>query len=232
MRGEECGRGAGHGEVGLGERGDTADGGVEGDPVCGGEQRVDRRSGWNDPADNGWGHYDSGVADYDLAAVEFADRSHGWIVGRRTLPHGDGIHHSFGGVILRTLDGGTTWDTTFLPASLDALFFLDAETGWTAGADGAIYHTSDGGTTWNRQQTPTGLFLRDIHFVDTNNGWVVGGAYDHGIWRTTDGGATWKEQVVNTSGDIMALWFHDAGNGWAVGREGELLRTTRGGESW
>ena len=177
-------------------------------------------------------HYEGSEAGYDLFAIEFADSEHGWTAGRRTIYHADSLHHDFAGVILRTLDGGDTWDTTNLPTSINGLYFLDTETGWAVGAGGAIYKTSDGGASWSQQPTQSTLFLRDVHFVDRNNGWATGGALNNGMLRTTDGGATWREQFISTYGEINSLWFHDSNNGWAVGQEGNLLRTTRGGESW
>jgi hypothetical protein len=52
------------------------------------------------------------------------------------------------GMILKTIDSGTTWFelSSGTTNSLNAVFFTDANTGYTIGWGGTILKTSDGGT--------------------------------------------------------------------------------------
>jgi len=52
-----------------------------------------------------------------------------------------------GGVQLATRDGGLTWTVvpTRMQTSLQAVFFVDEQTGWMAGRNGSILATATGG---------------------------------------------------------------------------------------
>ena len=65
----------------------------------------------------------------DLKGVWFAHASHGWAVG---VP--------FGSLMLRTTDGGATWNlqTTGCSQTLDGVVFTDADHGWAVGWRGTI----------------------------------------------------------------------------------------------
>src|SRR5205814_4452652 len=98
-----------------------------------------------------------------------------------------------GGAVLRTLDGGSSWQN-ITPASTgfrDA-FFLDATTGWVAGS--SLYTTTDGGTSWTRQFGDDSTEFTSVSFADSQNGWAVG--FANLVLRTTDGGQNWVAQNV------------------------------------
>jgi photosystem II stability/assembly factor-like uncharacterized protein len=89
----------------------------------------------------------------------------GWIVGGT-----DGK-----AVLLRTRDGGETWQSQQLPvtAQLFDIFFLDNH-GWIAGEKGTLLRSDDGGETWSLQKTPTNEDLTSLFFLSPNQGWVGG----------------------------------------------------------
>ncbi|NWF89993.1 MAG: T9SS type A sorting domain-containing protein, partial [Ignavibacteriaceae bacterium] len=109
-----------------------------------------------------------------------------------------------GGVVLRTVDGGTTWQVKTSPNTGSVNYGLDAidsSTAWVTGtvggsADVSIWKTTDGGASWVTQyNNPTG-FGDGIRFFDANNGFYVGDPdpYPSTNWElltTTDGGTTW-----------------------------------------
>jgi photosystem II stability/assembly factor-like uncharacterized protein len=148
-----------------------------------------------------------------------------------------------GGTILRTTDGGTTWEqqSSGTTALLNGVFFTDANTGTAVGSGGTILRTTDGGATWEQQSSGTTAYLAGVFFTDANTGTAVGGEEDYLLYdislgiilRTTDGGATWKQQSGGTSRTTTPLYgvfFTDANAGTAVGYNGTILRTTTGGE--
>lgn len=107
------------------------------------------------------------------------------------------------GVVLRTLDGGTTWERKTMPSG-DSLQFRDihargADSAWALsignGAASRIYFTSNGGASWREQfrNADSAAFYDCITMLDAKVGIVFGDAA-HGqtqILRTTNGGNTW-----------------------------------------
>lgn len=74
-----------------------------------------------------------------LTSVYFADDEHGWAVGHDA-------------VILRTTDGGESWEKVYFdPADQRPLFgilFTDAQRGFAVGAYGLYMTSADGGESW------------------------------------------------------------------------------------
>jgi photosystem II stability/assembly factor-like uncharacterized protein len=67
--------------------------------------------------------------------------------------------------------------------------------------------------------------MRDIDFLDENNGWCVG---DGGtIIVTTDGGAIWTTLDSGTTGSLAAVCAVDSTHVWACGASGLILRSGR-----
>ena len=81
--------------------------------------------------------------------------------------------------------------------------------------------------------------LRDVFFVDANQGWAVG---DRGvIWYTPDGGSHWLNQESGVGCTLRSVHFVNARQGWIAGgwiephsqiSRGLLLRTEDGGRTW
>ncbi len=153
----------------------------------------------------------------------------------------------YGGKILRTEDGGFSWER--IPSGTqEALYrvrFVDHRRGWICGQDGVILHSADGGRSWTRQSSGTNAYLFSLHFVDAEFGWAVG---DKSLAvHTRDGGRTWTLQKIASAvaeerdADQMLaeqdpilydVFFHDRNHGWVSGEFGRLFRTTDGGRSW
>ena len=105
-----------------------------------------------------------------LDAVTFVSPEIGWIVGWDLRGLG------MGGLILRTVDGGKTWQRqeSHTANFLDDVFFISATEGWIVGKSGLVLHTKDGGQNWRPQRTDTRTDLKSIYVSSTNSGWVVG----------------------------------------------------------
>ena len=144
---------------------------------------------------------------------------------------------SIEGFIIRTSDGGSTWQGTQIPdAFLEYVQFLTPQVGYASGEAG-VFRSTDGGRSW-----------QDISPFDPNRekGWgsfwinqqeglyFVGGCATglQGFFRTTDAGRTWSVFYTSEplSGLSDGLIFRD-GSGFAVS-SGVLWRTEDFGRTW
>jgi photosystem II stability/assembly factor-like uncharacterized protein len=96
---------------------------------------------------------------------------------------------------------------------------------------------------WEVIELGTDAQFRDIFFLDTQNGWMVGGvgvSVPGGIVaRTTDGGSTWSyrtgvipKRYRTMTIDMNAVHFTDLQNGVVAAEAGTIIRTEDGGETW
>jgi photosystem II stability/assembly factor-like uncharacterized protein len=147
--------------------------------------------------------------------------------------HPDGSHASPEGTIIKTTDGGQTWQEVFYGSqainSFD--FAADQTTGIAIGYYGTI-KTTDGGNTWNiinyDHNNSSSLSMDNL-----NTGIDVG---DFGrISKTTDGGITWTDLSHSLTNSYLAsLQFPDPNTGYAVvsSEPGSIIKTTDGGINW
>ncbi len=134
--------------------------------------------------------------------------------------------------LLRTTDGGETWQDVTPPTQFDSprlasitLFAVDADTAWAIPPGFPfsedppyilIWRTTDGGKSW-KPSSPIDISdspLRDAspwpQFVDEKHGWLTL-RFEHRIesynleYRTSDGGVTWEQigSCYTYDGDIM-----------------------------
>jgi photosystem II stability/assembly factor-like uncharacterized protein len=177
-----------------------------------------------------------------LTAVYFADEKHGWAVG-----HDE--------VILRTTDGGDSWQRThFAPENYRPLldvWFADASRGYAVGAYGTIYASTDGGASWSLVPfEPEGLGDRaapvdpedytselsiDFHLnaiLADGVGRLYLGAEAGRLFRSDDGGATWKELPSPYDGSFFGLLSLGGDSLLAFGLRGHVFRSDDAGQSW
>lgn len=109
------------------------------------------------------------------------------------------------GVVLRSVDGGNTFEFVPVPAatSLDFrdvhAFDRDTALVVSAGSPGVIYRTEDAGATWEevfRDDRPE-VFLDAMDFLDTRRGFAFGDPIDGRfcLVATADAGRTWRESA-------------------------------------
>jgi photosystem II stability/assembly factor-like uncharacterized protein len=162
-----------------------------------------------------------------------------------------------GATVLRTADGGATWQK--LSITTEALDFrdidaIDTQTAYALsignGPASRIYKTTDAGATWtlqfkNDDQKP---FLDAMSFWDANHGIVFGDSVDGQFYilTTADGGATWKrvptatlppalenEGAFAASGTNIAVFGKThAWIGTGAGTKARVLRTIDAGHTW
>jgi len=100
--------------------------------------------------------------------------------------------------VASSTDGGATWSHIVeVPATgVLGVAFADARH-WRATSHYEVWRTDDAGTTWQPVATrlPPGVWLGNSRFLDSDQGWALGGLLDvpfaTRVLRTADGGASW-----------------------------------------
>lgn len=130
-------------------------------------------------------------------------------------------------------------------AWLHTVFFIDQNRGWAAGSKGTLLRTEDGGRTWKASASSTDDVVRDIFFVDPQNGWLVCEVNQYQLktldeprgylMRTTDGGDKWTRVEIkgfDIDSVLVRAVFSRGGRGWAFGEGGAIFTTRDAGETW
>ena len=123
----------------------------------------------------------------------------------------------------------------YIPASAPAgIYTFFANIGLYPGAifatDSFTLEKLAASTPWFEQNSGTTEVLRAIHFVDPDNGWIVG--VRNTILHTMDGGENWYDQNPDPSVNYNDLHFVDTLCGWAVGSLTKTRHTEDGGATW
>ncbi len=170
---------------------------------------------------------------YPLQKVDFYSTLIGYAVG-------------YGGKIVKTVNGGNSWNLKNHNLSTQSTEFVDiavidfstaiavAKTNTSGGYGSVIIKTTDGGDTWFTVYEEANLYLNDMDFPDQQNGWITGN-YNK-ILKTTDGGNNWIRFELPTSfplGLSFCLSFKDANNGLiSTQNSNYVVRTQDGGNNW
>jgi photosystem II stability/assembly factor-like uncharacterized protein len=162
-----------------------------------------------------------------------------------------------GATVLRTTDGGTTWqklNVTDEPLDFRDVDAVDAQTAYILGAGpgpaSRIYKTTDAGKTWQLQfknEDPK-AFFDAMTFWDADHGIAFGDSVDlqFYILTTTDGGRTWSRLPVTNlppaqgnegafaaSGTNIAVFGKThAWIGTGAAAKSRVLRTSDSGRTW
>lgn len=83
---------------------------------------------------------------------------------------------------------------------------------------------------WTTLDIPSSVRYDDIHFINDSVGWAAGGPAGT-IYRTEDRGDSWALQFTS-SNFLRSIEFLDEQNGFSGSLNGQLYRTTNGGETW
>ena len=176
-----------------------------------------------------------------LTSVFFVDDRQGWAAGHDTT-------------ILRTRDGGATWQTVYADPERDApildLWFHDPLRGLAVGAYGLILVTNDGGDSWQDQElTVTGAHAAqthalpdeagtpglDLHFNQlqaTSAGQLYLAGEGGHLYRSADGGNSWEPSPVPYTGSLFGTLPLDDRRLLAFGLRGHLFYSADGGRRW
>ena len=157
------------------------------------------------------------------------------------------------GTVLRTTDGGTTWQVDSVPGAaamdLRAVHGRSELVAHVAATSGRIWRTTDGGRSWSLryQAADTTMFLDAIAFADDRSGLAlgdpIGGRFV--MLVTRDGGDTWSEAPASSrpaaaegeaafAASGTSLVFAGARHAWlgTGGSAARVFRSRDGGVNW
>lgn len=153
----------------------------------------------------------------------------------------------YNGIIVKTTDGGDTWQT--LPQifkGIAGMSFITAEIGYiilylsapqmvigTSGTRVELLKTTDGGNTWTSindriydkyQAIPLQCYLKN-----ERTGFILAYSRGNKILSTSDGGKTWKEEYSYDYPNfaLLKMVFTSSGSGYAIGNNGIILKRTQ-----
>lgn len=155
------------------------------------------------------------------------------------------------GLVLRTLDGGMTWEAKAKMEEGDSQLSSDlpylgiaatsANEAWVVSAHNnnqgsSIYHTTDGGETWTLQASDLVGSGNDLNDIRVTEGviWIAG---DMGtVFRSDDDGASW-EKFETASMYNLGVAALDGTTAWAVSSgsgsgAGVIVNTSDSGKTW
>lgn len=192
-----------------------------------------------------WIKQDSSANGYDLYDVHAVDQERVWAVGGGIPGPG-----ALGGVIMKTVNGGDTWENALVHeeplfglcffAGVKGIAVGDFDTALPSGGAGpTILSTTNGGSTWpQRNPDSDGLSLTDVECTnDGRTAFAVGGlandpapgfSIEAQVLKSTDSGVSWTHLDSNINDEMYDAFFLDPTHGYLVGSAGKVYRTTNG----
>lgn len=163
--------------------------------------------------------------------IFFLDQTKGWLVGTD-------------GVLLTTVDGGTTWvqQKKFTNDAFLQVYFIDQNNGWllcersvfSRGQNSMSYlrRTSDGGRTWEKVEFEDGGRERITRLLFNTFG-VTTAFGERGVfYRLQQDGISWKKSQSAMHYLLLDGAFSDEMTGAIVGAGGTIMFTEDGGLTW
>ena len=164
-----------------------------------------------------------------------------------------GSNFSFTNIIVKTINGGVTWDSLtanqYPGYNFTKLAFFNADTGFVT--DGKlVLRTNDGGQTFTSINPPINVTTTIVEMYCSSNRLFLGTKtlldnntkkYRYNIFVSDDFGSTWQQTyddtMINTNDisnnrQINEIHFVSSTTGYAVGGNGLFLKTTDGGNTW
>ncbi|MES2847956.1 MAG: YCF48-related protein, partial [Bacteroidota bacterium] len=185
-----------------------------------------------------------GFSGYGIESISFADA-------------GNGIAAGSGGTMLRTEDGGNSWQNISNPSFnpwdyYTSIAYISPNVLMAAASNGMFYRSADKGTSFDLLFTEDSAGnLAGMHFINEDTGWLAANVmstnqetwittYHQVIYRTVDGGLSWdssntvlpstEDYSVNRS--LYDIKFLNGNIGYAVGSVGTIYKSIDGGLTW
>ena len=148
--------------------------------------------------------------------------------------------------ILKTIDGGLTWNKKSLedPGSglpiVEDVEFRNGVNGFATVDGGNLFETTDAGETWNLVIAGAQYALKQIVFADSLTGFIFSGNMN--VLKTTDGGVSWNWEVLSDElpeqGFVDDCYFTNETTGFVFvivntpENTGNIYKTTDSGLTW
>jgi len=180
-----------------------------------------------------WQEVSSGTKK-QLFSIAFAGKQVGYIGG-------------YDGLLLKTTDGGQTWDSLTQIAVMNSfndvidLDFVSENVGYAIISHygnpnyrGDLYKTTDGGMTWTMVDAGT-IAAYCSHFFSQDNGFITGSAFFTGyVINKIPSGVPSYYHIFQSAPEMFfkAIDFRNEQMGIVAGDKGYIARTFDGGLSW
>lgn len=189
-------------------------------------------------------------ANYYFSSISVVDENVVWLVAN-VYNHGTPVSAGHLVKILRTTDGGQTWQAHEVEEAIGRISYditaIDSNTAWIssnrleATDTRPLFKTTDGGESWEQVELSNmagGVF---VHFFDTQHGLAIRNLR---VATTSDGGVTWTEVPAQNwplgSSESLIIIGKSAGNhnaylgshAWAGTNAGRVLHSTDYGWTW
>lgn len=171
--------------------------------------------------------------------THFINSNTGWVVG-------------YTGLVYRTTNGGTKWDTLFTSTfgyEFRSVGFFDSNTGLIGtlinDSNKILYRTTNGGFNWSAVSNIAGKRPQGIcgmSIVNSNVAYACGRYFGSArVIKTTDKGVSWNLVFYDTSKaqTLIDCYFWSPDSGIAVGGSlpglngaAVIIKTTDGGTTW
>jgi photosystem II stability/assembly factor-like uncharacterized protein len=143
------------------------------------------------------------------------------------------------GIIIKTIDGGETWETIYpltgTVSSFTRIEFVTPLKGFAVGWGNTFMITEDGGETWEDIVAGTNMyFYSSLNFYDENIGFAAGLNLSNGLdsYITNDGGLTWTLGASTANMAEFSSAYADENTLFSVGKDQVISKSTDGGENW
>ncbi len=141
-------------------------------------------------------------------------------------------------MIKKTIDGGVSWDTTWLSDhysfDMRSIYFYNDSIGYAFNEYYGMLKTIDFGESWEDIYYYGTQDINSFAFVSEETGYAAG---EHGqIYKTYNGGQDWeKVSIQNTliyGTHLSSIYFTEYETGIVVGEHGRIYKTENGGQNW
>ena len=139
------------------------------------------------------------------------------------------------GLIIKSIDGGTTWTTKTAPVNyqLYDVDFYDGTWGLAIGEYKTILLTDNGGESWGNVSNHDNTWLSRVKYLNDTMVFIVG--YEGKVRKSVDRGITWPDAAADniaTAYDLKDIWYFQNDDILICGENGILVTSSDYGVSW
>jgi photosystem II stability/assembly factor-like uncharacterized protein len=147
------------------------------------------------------------------------------------------VGYIFGATLLKTSDGGASWEIVLHPINtITSVFFTSETRGYLGSFESEFFATSDGASSWETRPGPSGFTFDNMAFSTSLPDFGVAGDDNYGLIMTTDAGLNWQKEDFSSLSIVKDVAVTGDRTVYAVGgtgaNKGILAVTEDGGATW